>query len=251
MSSEPAVHRLIVMVDMENYSSGDNPRQVIAQRSIAELLDSAGERARLNRKRWLRQSQGDGELAILPRDADEPAIVRDYIQALDVELGAYNRDRVADARIRLRVAMHHGLVHLGDGGFAGGAVVVTARLLDATELRRVLSAVPGANLALIVSGQLYEDVISQNYPGIRPDTFHRVDVEVKSYRAPGWIHVPGHETGHGAKAARGEGGSLWPGTEHAAASKPVTRPASEAPGTVSVSATGHGRAAGRDYYESR
>lgn len=250
MSSESAVHRLIVMVDMENYSRGDNPRQVTAQRSIAELLDRAGDRAGLNRKRWLRQSQGDGELAVLPRDADEASVLRDYVRALDIELGSYNRDRVADARIRLRVAMHHGLVHLADAGFAGTAINDTARLLDATQLRRALAGAPTANQALIVSAQLYDDVVSQNYPGIRPDTFRRVEVEVKNYQAPGWIHVPGYPAAAGADDVAREAGSLRPARTSSPDSETAARGASEAPSSVSVRVSGHGRGAGRDYVES-
>jgi hypothetical protein len=192
---EQPARRFIVMTDLENYSAQDNLRQVKAQSGLVDIMTSAARQLGLDRSRWHRQPQGDGELDILPPGADEPRMLGDFVTALDNQLTTYNRDRVPAAKLRLRVAMNYGIVHFGHNGFPGVSVVSTARLLDSPALRNALAAYADANLALIISDDLFHHVVQQGYPGMRPGDFREADIDAKGRKYRGWIWVPGHKGG--------------------------------------------------------
>jgi hypothetical protein len=98
----------------------------------------------------------------------------------------------ADARLRLRVALHQGITHLAENGFGGSAVVVVCRLLNAPELKGALKDNPSVDLVLIVSEQLYRDIVEHNYRDLRAETFRKVHVRdrAKGFETDAWIHVP-------------------------------------------------------------
>ncbi|HYN97286.1 MAG TPA: hypothetical protein VES42_25890 [Pilimelia sp.] len=190
--SQPS-RRLIVAVDMEQYSRKDNGRQHRSQRLLVDVIETAVETLGLQRSGWLIQPTGDGELAILPAETPEPTIVGHLVPVLNRLLTERNRDLAAGARVRLRVAMHIGLVHLdGAAGYPGDAVVTACRLLDAAPLKQALTAFPSAAVGLIVSDQIYQDVVRHRYGQIRPERFASVSVTIpdKKFDASAWIFVP-------------------------------------------------------------
>jgi hypothetical protein len=108
-------------------------------------------------------------------------------------LRQHNRSLIPGAKVRLRVALHQGLVHLDSAnGFAGEAVVVVCRLLDALPLKRALAAFTGAAIAVIASESVFRDVVRHQYDGLRPDRFRQVEVSLpaKGFRQSAWIYVP-------------------------------------------------------------
>src|SRR5690242_18680332 len=118
--SEPAHPRrcVLVAVDMERYSPRDNPRQFQAQQLFRDVMAEAVASVGLQRDNWTTQQSGDGELAILPADTSELTVVADFVPALDRSLRAHNRSLLPEAKVRLRVAIHQGLVHLtGANGY--------------------------------------------------------------------------------------------------------------------------------------
>ncbi|MET7420413.1 hypothetical protein [Dactylosporangium sp. NPDC005555] len=182
---------VLVAVDMERYSPRDNLRQYRAQQLFREVMNEAVTSVGLDRARWTTQQSGDGELAILPEDTSELTVVADFVPALDRILREHNRSLLPEAKVRLRVAIHQGLVHLtGANGFPGEAVVEVSRLLDADALRRALDAFPHAAVALIVSRSIFQDVVRQRYRGLRPERFAEVRVTVKQLTMDAWICVP-------------------------------------------------------------
>ncbi|MEV4507464.1 hypothetical protein AB0K00_00700 [Dactylosporangium sp. NPDC049525] len=191
--SEPAHPRrcVLVAVDMERYSPRDNLRQFRAQQLFREVMVEAVASIGLERDSWTTQQSGDGELAILPADTSEPTVVADFVPALDRILREHNRSLLPEAKVRLRVAIHQGLVHLtGANGFPGEAVVEVSRLLDAEPLRQALRTFPHASVALIVSRSIFQDVVRHGYRGLRPERFAQVRVAVKQLTADAWIFVP-------------------------------------------------------------
>ncbi|MDG6100898.1 hypothetical protein Daura_01810 [Dactylosporangium aurantiacum] len=191
--SEPVHPRrcVLVAVDMERYSPRDNLRQYQAQHLFREVMAEAVAGIGLDRDSWTTQQSGDGELAILPADASELTVVADFVPALDRVLRERNRNLLPEAKVRLRVAIHQGLVHLtGANGFPGEAVVEVSRLLDADPLRRALTTFPRASVALIVSRSIFQDVVRHGYRGLRPERFRQVRVAVKQLTMDAWICVP-------------------------------------------------------------
>jgi hypothetical protein len=205
--------RLLIAVDMERYGRRENLVQFQSQQIIREVLDEASNAIGLDRSLWTLQHGGDGELAILPAGIPEPTIIGEFVPDLDRRLRSRNRTLIPSAKVRLRIAVHQGLVHLdGAKGFPGEAVVDVCRLCDANPLKRALMAFPHAATALIVSDALYQDVVAQGYAGIRKERFKAIRVEHldKDFRAPAWIHIPDEDVAQCRDLDRGPGD---PGTD--------------------------------------
>lgn len=184
--------RLMMTADMERYSRRGNLLQVEAQRAFRTILDSAAVQVGLDRPAWTRQPTGDGELAILPTNVPEPVVLARLVPEIDRLVREYNRSRLPEAKVRLRIAVHQGLVHVdGDNGFPGNSVIDVCRLLDAEPLKKVLRAFPNAGVALIVSNEIYREVVAEYYDGLRPERFRQVSVSMpdKGFHAVAWIYV--------------------------------------------------------------
>lgn len=190
--ADPSRH-LVLTVDVERYSGRDNVLQWRVQQALPRIMQRAREELGLHPDGWLVQPSGDGQLAILPQDASERTVVTRLAPTVDRLLREYNHGLAPEARIRLRIAVHEGLVHLdGGNGFPGEAVVTACRLVDSPQLKAVLRRFPDAQVALIVSDRLYQDVV-RHYGDLRPEHFLRVTASLpeKSFDAVAWIHLPG------------------------------------------------------------
>ena len=188
MSQEP-IHYSIFGADIQNYSGRRPLGQLELRRLLSAALDEAAGQSAAGRPRWVRQDQGDGELALVPATVSKPVLVAELIRELRVALDLLNEARNPADRLRLRVAMHYGEVHVDGTGFAGAAPVVASRLLDARELRQALDGEPDANLALILSMPMFEAV--NGYRDIRQRDFTPVPVKVKGFQHDAWVGVPG------------------------------------------------------------
>jgi hypothetical protein len=184
--------RVVVSVDMESYSKRNNMLQHRAQSTFKQIMEDATKETGLARTDWLTQQAGDGELGILPSGTRERTVLG-LVLVLDRMLREHNQGLAPEARVRLRVAVHQGLVHLdGANGFPGQPVVDVSRLVDSPQLKEVLRAFPGANVALIVSDSIYREVVEQ-YSDLRPEQFAQVTASIpeKGFSTPAWIYVPG------------------------------------------------------------
>ena len=169
-AAQPPDRRIVVAVDMERYSGRPNRLQHLAQETFHRIMREAAQALGLDRENWTRQYGGDSELAILPAGTPEPTIVARLVPELNNRLREHNRDLQPDARVRLRVAIHAGLVHLdGATGFPGEAIVTVCRLVDAPALKATMGRFPDAAVGLIVSDHVYRDVVVRGYDGIRTD----------------------------------------------------------------------------------
>jgi hypothetical protein len=200
--------RLLIAVDMERYSRQDNVVQYRSQRTFQQVMHEAVRELGLDRVRWITQQGGDGELAILPPDTPETVVVGTLAPVVNRLLATANQNQAPPARVRLRMAVHQGLVHLdGANGYPGEAVVTVCRLVDAPPLKAALRAFPSANVALIVSSEIYRDVVRQ-YGEPRPDRFREVKVRMpdKEFEHDAWVHVPDEDVTHGDPMSDGEAG---------------------------------------------
>lgn len=193
---------LCVAVDAKGYSERGDFDQREVQRVIVEVCDDAALAAGLRRDAWHRQPTGDGENAVLPEGEPETVVVDQYVREIDASLARYNRRVKDEARIRLRVAVHFGRLLAGSLGHAGPALITVARLVDAAPLRDALTRAPEANLAMLVSSQVFDDTIATMATTMRPDDFRSVAVEVKEFTDEAWLWIPGRTSQPPSSKAR-------------------------------------------------
>ncbi|MBB6174601.1 hypothetical protein HNR23_004661 [Nocardiopsis mwathae] len=184
--------RLLWSVDVKGFGSADDQRQADIQQALPQVLERAVTRSGLDRETWEINSTGDGELAVLPADTPEPVLVDACVRELAVALRRYNHDLVPEARLRLRLAIHHGTVVASPRGYRGKGIVAVSRLVDSDVLRRALAS-SGADLAIIVSQAVFLDTVTQRHTGLGVVDFRCVRVASKEFSEDAWIHVPGHD----------------------------------------------------------
>ncbi|MFC8102796.1 hypothetical protein [Streptomyces sp. NPDC057363] len=183
--------RLCLAVDVEQYSRFDTRTQSAIQSELVRMLDEAAALTGLDRAAWKRQPQGDLEFAVLPDATPENAVLGPFVHHLAVRLGDRNA-RPAVQRVRLRMAVDIGVVADAALGHAGPAPVAVARYVNALQLKAVLATLTAADLAVIVSDRLYQDVVRSGQQALDPEHYVRAHVRVKEFGGYGWIRVPGH-----------------------------------------------------------
>ncbi|MFI6042599.1 hypothetical protein ACIA8C_13245 [Nocardia sp. NPDC051321] len=187
--------RLLLSVDAVGYGAGDDQRHRVIQTGLLAVLEHAAAQVGLDRSAWAKQPAGDGELAILPRDQSdrEPVIVDDFVRELNVALSEHNEELQDRSRLRLRLAIHFGAAAPADNGFAGKGVVIVSRLVECTQIKGALRAVHAANLAVILSAQVYRDVVVPRYTSLARTSFREVLVRNKEYTESAYLYLPGHD----------------------------------------------------------
>ncbi|MEV4638074.1 hypothetical protein AB0J80_12055 [Actinoplanes sp. NPDC049548] len=190
-TSEPAVVA-IALVDVEGFGKRTNPVQRQVRADLYEVVRTALTEAGLDPARIAQEDRGDGILMIDP-DASVLRLAGRFVRELDDGLREKARTSAPVARIRLRVAVHLGLAEWDGEGWVGADVNTTARLVDEPQLKAALAAAERANLALIVSGRVFDGVIRHDYRSVDSSTFERVTIDAKELRdEPAWIQVPGY-----------------------------------------------------------
>lgn len=183
--------RLLISVDAKGYGSRDDRAQYDLQAALIGILDAAAAEVGLDRTGWDRQTAGDGELSVLPESEAESLVIDDFVAAANVALERHNHDLVDRARLRLRVAVHHGPVTTGAAGFAGQGVVVVSRICDSDELRGVLLAAPTANLVLALTTRVFDETVAQRHTRLRSRDFRSIQIRKKEFVDDVWLYVPG------------------------------------------------------------
>jgi hypothetical protein len=184
---------LMLAVDAWRYGPRDDRQQVDLQRFLDEGLRTAARRSGLDDSIWRLQDAGDGRVALLPDSGPEPVLVDAFIRELDTWLARHNHDRVPNARLRLRVAVHNGPAIPAPLGYGGNAIVHVCRLRDSRPVRAALDAAPDANLVLAVSALVFDDVIRQRHTSLSAHDFTKIEIDdaAKDFTATAWIRVPG------------------------------------------------------------
>ncbi|MET8849652.1 hypothetical protein [Amycolatopsis sp. NPDC004625] len=184
---------LLLAVDAWRYGTRDDRQQHELQGALAEALRDAAVRSGLDPDRWQRQEAGDGLFAVIADEGAEPKVAGPFVRALHEWLGRHNHDRQPQARLRLRVAVHHGVTVPADLGFAGAAPVHVCRLRDAHAVRAALEVFPEANLVFAVSEPIFDGSVRHRHTSLGAEDFTRVEVAepAKDFYATAWVHVPG------------------------------------------------------------
>ncbi|MDL4813560.1 hypothetical protein [Actinomadura opuntiae] len=184
---------MLLAVDIQGYSARSPRMQLQAQSDLLGALEQAAAEARLDRGQWLQQVSGDGELAVLPPDADIVTVVGVFTMALERALREMSATGDSARRLRVRLALHYGALVMGRSasfGPAGDAPVVVSRLLDARPVRRYLAVHPDRNVALIISDSIYDQVVCSGFCALLPEEFQSVRTTVKGLPYQGFVYDP-------------------------------------------------------------
>lgn len=186
----PAV-RLCIAADIENYSRFKNLEAERAQERFVHTLRYARDRAGLTAHDVDVERSGDGQFLVLPPGLDESVAIPALLAGLSTTLRHMNGDLTPHFRLRLRVAMHRGLLKPGTNGWVGHSAIAVHRLLDSTLLRTALRCASTATFALAVSDSLYRDVIAHDYPELPSESFRGkvVNLPKKGFSERAWIYV--------------------------------------------------------------
>jgi hypothetical protein len=183
---------LLMRVDATGYGASTDIRQGEMQTTLAGVLDDAAGAAGFDRSLWHTQCAGDSELAVLPDSVRERSVVDAYAQALADALVSANSQVAKEDRLRVRLAVHFGVVSVGRLGFPGKGAVEVTRMVDGDPVRLALRR-SDAPLAVVISETIYRDSIAQGHTELRPEQLREVEIRNKEFRRQAWLHLPGHD----------------------------------------------------------
>jgi hypothetical protein len=135
------------------------------------------------------EDRGDGVLVMASPDTDPILLMDPLAHHLSVILRRENRYADKSARLRLRVAVHHGHVEYDQHGLDGDTALELFRLLDARAFKRMLSERGDADLGLIVSDQLFTEATGR-CELITPEAYQNLRVTNKGMRLKAWVWLP-------------------------------------------------------------
>jgi hypothetical protein len=192
----PSIRTLLV-VDTEGFTRHrdvDLPGlHVEMRRAVETACERSGLADAWKAVRFL-QGTGDGVLAVLPLDAMIQLIhpFADHLQAVLAECAP--RLRADGLHLRLRVALHAGLVddeHPVTAGISAATNDVS-RLLDCDPLRAALrDSDPNVTfVALIISEETFNRFVRGGYTGLQTSRFRKVRAKVKQFDQPAFLYVP-------------------------------------------------------------
>ncbi|WP_346039872.1 hypothetical protein [Actinomadura chokoriensis] len=193
--------RAVLVVDAEKFSAYRDVElpdlHLEIRRVLAAACHASGLGATWRNARFV-QSTGDGILAVLPHEA-AAALVDPFPRRLQEALadGAPGL-RARGLRLRLRVALHVGLVddERADAPGISTAVIDVCRLLDSRPLRDALErSDPEVTFAaFMLSRVLFGDYVAGGRTGLRASQFTEVEARVKQYAELAYLYVPAPST---------------------------------------------------------
>lgn len=186
--------QLCFAVDAQGYGRGNTAQQSEVQRELSALLETAARAAGLHRESWSKDPRGDEELALIPVTEPENKVVDAFVRELAALLYQRNLDRGAEDRLRLRLAFAHGPVGVGPMGYTGQVVVKVKRLLNSTLARQALAHAPEAHLVVVLTQDVYADLVLGGLTSLEPALFARAVVTEKELAEDAWFWLPGVET---------------------------------------------------------
>jgi hypothetical protein len=183
------LHHAVLAIDVAA-SGGRDDQLLLRMRSdlreiIAGLLQRQGLEGSVDE--WA--DLGDGVRLIMALGVTPVALLDPFVHNLDAALRGHRKAASESARLRLRMALHMGLLHRDGDGWAGAPLVHLARLIDADQPRDALRMTDEANLVVVLSEAVYEGLVRHGF-GLDPAACRRVSMEAKDIRVMAWIHVP-------------------------------------------------------------
>ena len=187
------IHHTIVELDVTGSGRRNDQLHLRMRADLRAIVADVLAMQRLDPDTIDRTDLGDGVRLVIPAHISPHALLDPFIPNLAAALRAHRATVINAARLRLRVAVHMGLLHRDVDGWAGAPLVHCARLLNAEPVRSAIAVADQADLVLVVSETIYTDVVRHGY-GFDEAAYRHVRIAEKETIANAWIHIPGQQT---------------------------------------------------------
>jgi hypothetical protein len=187
----PGIRRVCVAVAAGPSVGPSTLEQAMARRNVSRLLTGLCGAPAFEELSLSQQAASGSEIIIFPVGIDEPLVLTLLVRWLARAVHQANTGWNG-RRVRLTVAAHEGITTLVSGVFGGPAVLKACALVTAPPLRAALDAAPAADLAVLFSSRLRDDLDGFNRCLDLSD-FTPVELEIGTANEagePGWLLVP-------------------------------------------------------------
>jgi hypothetical protein len=168
----------------------DDEIRLYLHEELYELLQRAFDGSDIPWDRCFHEDRGGGALIVVPPDIASKGIIDPLPERLRGLIRRHNHVSCQAAGIQLRAAAHIGPVEHDGHGFVGSDINLLFRMLEARPLKRALAG-SGAELALMVSEDVYRSLVCRCPSLVSPEAFQQVRFQVKQTRGRAWIYLPG------------------------------------------------------------
>ncbi|MFE9371694.1 hypothetical protein ACFYM2_18235 [Streptomyces sp. NPDC006711] len=182
-----ALHRTILLFDIEKFGTRDDVEQAFLRRLLYDVADGTLRAAHINETSRLRADRGDSVVELIDATVPVSTLVKALLTETPMLLHAKNRLSAASNRMRLRVVLAAGYVAVDEKGWIGSDLNHAFRLLDAEPLREALRN-SADNSVLCVSDTVYQGVVRHGHHGVRSEEFRQITVQAKEGPTIAWLH---------------------------------------------------------------
>ncbi|MFC5215399.1 hypothetical protein [Streptomyces coerulescens] len=183
-----AHYELVISVDARRSGEYDDVDKARMRARIYRVLETAFTHAKVARDAVHLEDRGDGVLVSVAGRIAASRLLGLWLVEVHEKLRDENRDLAVP--LGLRIGMHVGPVRHDERGISGRAVDLACRLADSSVARRLLDA-EKADLVLVTSRSLYEDVVSAGGKFIEPAHYAPARLELKEGEVTAWFQLPG------------------------------------------------------------
>jgi hypothetical protein len=182
----------VLAVDIAGFTKPhrDDEIRLYLHEELYELLQKAFDGSDIPWADCFHEDRGDGALIVVPPYITSKGIIDPLPERLRGLIRRHNHVSSQAAGIQLRVAAHIGPVEHDGHGFVGSDINLLFRMLESRPLKRALAR-SGAELALMVSEDVYRSLVCRCPSLVSPEAFQRAGFQVKQTRGRAWIYLPG------------------------------------------------------------
>ncbi|WP_328475435.1 hypothetical protein OHA21_19180 [Actinoplanes sp. NBC_00393] len=190
MSQDPLFHTILA-TDVAKSSSRNDDLLLRMRADLRKILIGTLSAQQIDAGALTVLDDGDGFRFLLPATVAAPhALIDPFLSRLGIELRRHRLASSTANRLRLRVALHMGLLFGEDGGsYTGVPLKDCARLLDAPAGRELLDDHPDADMVVLLTDSFHRDVITGG-TSLDPAWFRRIPIRVKETDSCGWAYLP-------------------------------------------------------------
>jgi hypothetical protein len=193
-SADPASGQVcpVLAFDIAGFTRPDRDEEVriYLHKALYGILREGLQDSGIPWARCREEDRGDGALVVMPPDIPAHCMINPLPERLHGRIRVHNRMSIPAARIQVRAAAHIGPVYRDDHGLVGDDINLLFRMLNAKPLREALAG-SDAELALAISGYMYDSLVRRHPALAGPAVFQQIITRVKGTRVNAWMYLPG------------------------------------------------------------